>query len=163
MGAFKLWFWRFLRVPWTARASNQSILKEINSEYSLPGLMLKLKLQYFGRVMWRADSLETTLVLGKIDGKRKKETTEDETVGWHHWLNGRESEQTPGDSEGRGSLACCSPWGHRVRHDLATEHQLGLLMKLKITLDEENNCILRWDEQSVLIDALPIFAWLCWD
>ena len=71
--AFELWYWRrLLKVPWTARRSNQSILKEIGPEYSLEGLMLKLKLQYFGHLMWRADSLEKTPVLGKIeDGKRR--------------------------------------------------------------------------------------------
>ena len=71
--AFKLWCWRRrLRVPWTARRSNQSILKEINPEYSLEGSMLKLKLQYFGHLMWRADSLEKTLVLGKIEGSKRR-------------------------------------------------------------------------------------------
>ena len=71
--AFKLWSWRrLLRVPWTARRSNQSILKEINPEYSLEGLMLKLKLQYFGHLMRRADSLEKTLMLRKIEGKRRR-------------------------------------------------------------------------------------------
>ena len=73
-----------MRVPWTARRSNQSILKEINPEYSLEGLMLKLKLQYFGHLMQRADSLEKTLMLGKIEGQEEKGTTEDELVGWHH-------------------------------------------------------------------------------
>ena len=71
--AFKLWYLRrLLRVPWTARRSNQSILKEINPEYSLEGLMLKLKLQYFGHLMQRADSFEKTLMLGKIEGRRRK-------------------------------------------------------------------------------------------
>ena len=71
--AFELWCWkRLLRVPWTARRSNQSILKEINPEYSLEGLMLKLKLQYFGHLMWRTDSLEKTLPLGKIEGRRRR-------------------------------------------------------------------------------------------
>ena len=71
--AFQLWCWRrLLRVPWTARRSNQSILKEIGPQYSLGGLMLKLKLQYFGHLMWRADSLEKTLMLGKIEGRRKR-------------------------------------------------------------------------------------------
>ena len=70
---FELWCWRrLLRVPWTARRSNQSILKEISPEYSLEGLMLKLKLQYFGHLMWRADSLEKTLMLGKIEGGRRR-------------------------------------------------------------------------------------------
>ena len=85
--AFKLWCWRrLLRVPWTSRRSNQSILKETNPEYSLEGLLLKLKLQYFGHLMPRADSLEKTLMLGKIEGQ-KKGMTEDEMVGWHHRLN----------------------------------------------------------------------------
>ena len=71
--AFELWCWRrLLRVPWTARRSNQSILKEINSEYSLEGLMLKLKLQYFGHLMQRPDSFEKTLMLGMIEGKRRR-------------------------------------------------------------------------------------------
>ena len=71
--AFELWCWRrLLRVPWTDRTSNQSILKEINPEYSLEGLMLKLKLQYFSHLMWRTDTLEKTLVLGKIEGRRKR-------------------------------------------------------------------------------------------
>ena len=70
--AFELWYWkRFLRVPWTARRSNQSILKEISPGYSVEGLMLKLKLQYFGHLIWRADSLEKTLMLGKIEGRRR--------------------------------------------------------------------------------------------
>ena len=70
---FELWCWkRLLRVPWTARRSNQYILKEINPEYSLEGLMLKLKLQYFGHLMLRADSLEKTLMLGKIEGRRRR-------------------------------------------------------------------------------------------
>ena len=70
--AFELWCWRrLLRVPWTARRSNQSILKEVNPDYSLEGLMLKLKLQYFGHLMQRTDSLEKTLMLGKIEGKRR--------------------------------------------------------------------------------------------
>ena len=73
-----------LESPLTARRSNQSILKEINPEYSLEGLMLKLKLQYFGHLMQRDDSLEKTLMLGKIKGKRRRGTTEDEMVGWHH-------------------------------------------------------------------------------
>ena len=71
--AFELWCWRrLLRVPWTARRSNQSVLKEISPEYSLEGLMLKLKLQYFGHLMWRADSFEKTLMLGKIEGRRRR-------------------------------------------------------------------------------------------
>ena len=81
-----------MRVPCTARRSNQSILKEISPEYSLEGLMLKPKLQYFGHLMQRADLLEKTRMLGKIEGRKKKGTTEDEMVGWHHPLNGHEFE-----------------------------------------------------------------------
>ena len=80
-----------MRVPWTARRSNQYILKEISPEYSLEGLMLKLKLQYFDHLIRRADSLEKTLILGKIEGEKKR-MTEDEMVGWHHRLNGHEFE-----------------------------------------------------------------------
>ena len=87
-----------MRVLWTARRSNQLIPKEINSEYSLEGLMLKLKLQSFGHLMRRADSLEKTLTLGKIEGRRQRGVTEDEMVGWNHRLNRHESEQTLGDS-----------------------------------------------------------------
>ena len=79
--ASELWYWgRFLRVPWIARRSNKSILKEISSEYSLGGLMLKLKLQYFGHLMWRADSLEKTLMLGKTEGGRR------DNRGWDGWM-----------------------------------------------------------------------------
>ena len=86
--AFELWYWRrFLRVPWVAWRSNQSILKEINPEYSLEGLMLKLKLQYFGHLIRRTDSLEKTLMLGMVEGRRRRERQESEMVGWHHQLN----------------------------------------------------------------------------
>ena len=82
---FKLCCWRrLLRDPWTARSSNQSILKKISPAFSLEGLMLKLKLQYFGHLIRRSDSLEKTLMLGKIEGRKRRGTTEDEMVGWHH-------------------------------------------------------------------------------
>ena len=91
--AFELWYWRrLLRVPWTARRSNQSILKEISPGCSLEVMMLKLKLQYFGHLMRRVDSLEKTLMLGGIWGQEEKGTTEDEMVGWHHRLDGHEFE-----------------------------------------------------------------------
>ena len=87
--AFYLWCWRrLLRVPWTARRSNQSILKEISPEYSLEGLMLKLKLQYFGHLMQRADSLEKTLMLGKIEGTRRREQQR------MRWLDGTSTRWT---------------------------------------------------------------------
>ena len=105
--AFELWCWRRLfRVPWTAR-SNQSVLKEINAEYSLEGLMLKL--QYFGHLMWTVDSLEKTLDAGKDWGQKK--VSENEMAGWHHWCNGHEFGQTLGDGVGQGGLARCSSWG----------------------------------------------------
>ena len=111
--AFELWCWRrLLRVPWTAGRSNQSILKEISPGCSLEGLMLKLKLQYFGHLMWRADSFEKTLVLGKIEGRRKG-TTEDEMVGWHYQLNGHGFGWTLGLGDGQEGLACCSSWGSK--------------------------------------------------
>ena len=98
-----------LRVPWTVRRSNHSILKGINPDCSLEGVMLKLKLQYF-HVMWRIESLENILMLGKIES-RKRRGRQDEMVGCHHWLNCHEFEQALGNSEGQGSLAC---WVHRV-------------------------------------------------
>ena len=111
--AFELWCWRrLLRVHWNARRSNQSFLKEINPEYSLEGLTLKLKLNTLGHLMWRTDSLEKTLMLEKIEGKRRR--------GWQR-MRGLESNtnsmdkfaQTPGDSEGQRSLVCYSPWGYK--------------------------------------------------
>ena len=115
--AFQLWCWRrLLRIPWTTRRSNQSILKEINPGCSLEGLMLKLKVQYFGHLMRRAYSLEKTVMLGKIKGRKGREQRMswlDELVGWHHRLNGHEFEQIPRDSEEQESLPCCSPWGHK--------------------------------------------------
>ena len=107
--AFELWCWRrFLSVPWTARRSNQAFLKEISSEYSLEGL---IQLQYFGCLMWSANSLKKDPDAGKDRNQEEKGMTEDEMVEWHHRLNGHEFEQTLGDGEGKGSLACCSPWG----------------------------------------------------
>ena len=105
-----------MRVPWAARRSNQSILKEISSEYSLEGLMLKLKLQYFGHLIRRTDSSEKTLMLGKIEGRKRRGRTEDEMVEQHHQLNGHEFEQALGVGDGQGGLECCSPCGCRVRH-----------------------------------------------
>ena len=94
-----------------AERSNQSILKKISPEYSLEGLMLKR--QYFGHLMQRADSLEKSLMLGKIEGRRKKRVLEDEMARWHHQFNGHDLGQTLGDGEGQGGLACFSPWGHK--------------------------------------------------
>ena len=105
--AFELWCWRrLLGVPWTARRFNQSILKEISPGCSLEGLMLKLKLQYFGHLMRRADSFEKTLILGKVEGRRRR-GRQDKMVGWHHQLNRHGFGWTPAVGDGQGGLACC--------------------------------------------------------
>ena len=123
--AFEMWYWRrLLRVPWTAQRSSQSILKEINPEYALEGLMLKLKLQYFGHLMWRTDSLEKILMLGKIEGRRRGDDR-----GWDGCiasLTGHEFEQAPGIGDGQGSLECCSPWGCK---ESDTTERLNWLVK----------------------------------
>ena len=111
--AFELWCWRrLLRVPWTARRSNQSILKEISPGCSLEGLMLKLKLQYFGHPMWRADSLEKTLMLEGIGGRRRRGRQRviclDGITDLMHMS--ASSEWTPGVGDGQGGLACCNSW-----------------------------------------------------
>ena len=109
--AFELWCWRrLLRVPWTARRSNQSILKDISPEYSLEGLMLKLKLQYSDEKSWL---IRKDLDAGKDWRQEEKGMTEDEMLGWHHQLDGHEFEKAPGDSDGQGGLVCCSPWGRK--------------------------------------------------
>ena len=116
--AFELWCWgRLLRDPWTARRSNQSILKEIRPEYSLEGLMLKLKLQYFGHLM-QSQLIGKDPDTGKDWRQKEKGMTEDEMVGGHHWFNGHEFEQPLGDGEGQGNLV--SMGSQRVRHDWST-------------------------------------------
>ena len=112
--AFELWCWRrLLRVPWTARRFNQFILKEVSPRCSLEELMLKLKLQYF----WPPD-MKSWLIGKDLDAT--KGWRQEEKVGGYHGLNGLEFEQTPGDKEGHASLACCSPWGHKIRHSPTT-------------------------------------------
>ena len=111
--AFELWCWRrLLRVPWTARSSNQSILKETSLGCSLEGLMLRLKLQYFGHVMYRVDSLEKTLMLGSIGGRKRRGRQR------VRWLDGITASMhmslvNPGVGDGHGALACCNSWGHQ--------------------------------------------------
>ena len=120
--AFELWCWRkLLRVHWTARRSNQSILKEISPGISWEGLMLKLKLQYFAYLMQRADFIWKDRNAGKDWGQEKKGMTEDEMVGWHHRLNGHGFGWTPEVGDGQGGLVCWASWGRRVGHDWATE------------------------------------------
>ena len=116
-------------VPWTTRRSKTSILKEINPEYSLEGLMLKLKLQYFDHLIWRADSLEKALMLGKTEGEEEKGMTGDEMIGWHHWLNGHEFEPALGNGEEQRSLVCYSPWDHK---ELDTTEQLNSIIYMCI-------------------------------
>ena len=105
-----------MRVPWTARRSNQSILKEINPEYSLEGL---IKLHYFAHLMQAANSLEKILMLGKIKGRRRRGQ---QRIKWHHRVNVHEFEQILGDSVGQESLVYCSPWDLRDGHNLAPEN-----------------------------------------
>ena len=113
--AFEVWYWRrLLRIPWTARRSNQSILKEISPGCSLVGLMLKLKLQYFGHLMQRAGLFKwKDPDVGKDWRQEEKRMTEDEMVGWHHWLNGHGFGWTLGVGDGQGGLACCGSWGRK--------------------------------------------------
>ena len=109
--AFQLWCWRRrLRVHRTVWRSSQSILREINPDYLLKGLTLMLKSQYFGHLMYTADSLGKSLMLGKTEEKR---VSEDEMAGWHHRCNRHELGQTSGDGEGQRGLACCSPWDRK--------------------------------------------------
>ena len=117
--AFELWFWRrLLRVPWTARRSNQSILKEISPGCSLEGLMLKLKLQYFGHLIQRVDSLEKTLMLGGIAGRRRRGRQR------MRWLDGitDSMDMSLGVGDGQGGLTCCSSWGCK---ELDTTEQMN--------------------------------------
>ena len=126
--AFELWCWRrLLRVPWTARRSNQSMLKEISPEYSLEGVMLKLKLQSFGHLMQRTDSsLEKTLMLGKIEGRRRRVRQR------RRWLDGITDSVDMNLNKlrelvmDREALACCSPWGHK---ELNMTEQLNWIRK----------------------------------
>ena len=131
--AFELWCWRrLLRVPWTARRSNQSILKEISPEYSLEGLMLKLQLQYFGHLMLSSDALEKTLMLGKLEGRKRRGGD-----GRMRWLDDitdsvdMSLSKTPGVGEGQGSLVCCNTWGQK---ESDTTEQLNW-MELSILRD----------------------------
>ena len=140
--AFELWCWRRrLRVPWTARRSNQSILKEINPENSLEGLLLKL--QYFGHLLQRVDSLEKTLMLGKIEGKRRRGQQR------KRWLDSITNSMAMNLSklwetvEDRGEriLACCSPWGHKEEHTTEWLKITHKFLTIRARNDLENGTI----------------------
>ena len=113
INAFELWCWRRLfRVPWRARRSNQSILKEINPEYSI-----RTDVKAESPILWPPD-MKSLLIrkdpdAGEDCGQAERRVTEDEVVGWHRQLNRHEFEQASGDTEGQGSLVCCGPWGHK--------------------------------------------------
>ena len=128
--AFELWCWRrLLRVPWTARRSNQSILKEISPGCSLEGMMLKLKLQtppYAKSWLIGKDS-----EAGRDWGQEEKGTTEDEMAGWHHWLDEHEFEWTPGYGDGQGGLACCDSWGRKELDTTEWLNWMSLFGKIK--------------------------------
>ena len=117
--AFELWCWRrFLSVPWIARRSNQSILKEINSEYFIGKTDAEAK----ATIIWLPDAKSQLFRKDPDAGKywmQEKKGTEEEIVGWHHWLSGHEFEQALGDGERQGSLACCSPWGSQSQTGLS--------------------------------------------
>ena len=163
--AFELWRWRrLLRVPWTARRSNQSILKEISPGISLEGMMLKLKLQYFGHLMRRVDSLEKILMLA-VWGQEEKGMTEDDLAGWHHWLNGHESEWMPGVGDGQGGLVCCDSWGLKESDTTEQLNWTELRQKWWINLTELGFI---WDMLCSLVsicnwkgngNPLPNFSW----
>ena len=110
-----LWKWSITerKLMWKGEGTIAGVMF-LNPEYSLEGLMLKLKLQYFGHLMWRANSQKRQDPdAGKDWSQEEKGMTEDEMVGWHHWLNGHEFQQALGDGEGQGSLAHCNPWGRK--------------------------------------------------
>ena len=142
--AFELWCWRrLLRVPWTARRSNQSILRETSPEYSLEGLLLKLKLQ-----SWQPD-VKNWLARKDPDARKdwrleEKGMTEDEMVGWHHWLDRHEFEQAPGVGDGQGSLACCSPWGHKESDTTQWLNWTQLIYLLSCTNNTCQSYLIKW-------------------
>ena len=155
--AFELWYWRrLLRVPWNAKRSNQPILKKINPDYSLERLMLKLKLQSFGHLMRRTNSFEKTLMLGKIEGRRRR--------GWQRmrWLDGIMDSMDMSLSrlwelgEGQEGLACCSPWGQK---ELDTTEQLNWTEGAQILRRKWSLGIWGWGLQESFSEVFRISEW----
>ena len=158
-----MWCWkRLLRVPWTASKSNQSILREINPEFSLEGLMLKLKLQYLGDLMQTADSLEKILRLGKLEGRRRR--------GWQRirWLNNITNSMSMNlsklaDSGRQGSLACCSPWGCKVLDMTEWLNNLDKTHIIMISVHILCSCFLQVSEGHIIqLCPLPPTSVLMW-
>ena len=130
--------------------------------------MLKLKLQYFGHLMWTADALEKTLKLGNIEGRRRRGRTEDEMVGWHHWLNGHEFEQALGVGDGQGGLACCSPWGCKGLYmtewlnwaELTKIYQLKFVCISACTHSVTALCLTLCNPMDCSMPGFPVFHYL---
>ena len=171
--AFELWCWRrLLRVPWTARRSNQSILKEIRPGCSLEGLMLKLidveGGQCFGHLIWRPDSFEKTLMLEKIEGRRRR--GRQRMVGCHHRLDGHGFGWTLGVGDGQGGLVCCSSWGHKesdmtewVNWTNFSDRNLDMDSVISILTPQEwSDSIPRSQKQWVLVLSLKFPQFLHW-
>ena len=167
---FALWCRRrLLRVPCRARRSNQSILKEINPEYLVEGLMLKLKLQYLGYLIVKSWLLGKDPDAGKDWRQEEKGTTEDEMVGWYHHLNGHEFEQTPKDGKWHGSLVCCSPCGHRESDTTELLNSSNGQQKTGFSLSEKGvpgpgkgkTAETPWSQRLELHVSVYILAFLC--
>ena len=152
--AFELWCWRrLLRVPWTARRSNQSILKEIISEYTLEGLMLKLKLQNFGHLMQIADSFEKTLMLGKIEGGRRRGRQR------MRRLDGITDSTAPGVGDGQRGLVCCSPQGCKESDTTERLNQTDCQrLRIPVGMSSENLAFIEFTTFSV---SMKVHSCLC--